>query len=229
MASVSAWLLLRFRDCHRCLVHRTNLVVSPARTIEVRHWRRFRPRRHCATRQICAWFPGEVSTQFGKAESAAYLAREIQAGNVIYMPEREIGRLQDLLSKHQLLLQKGRSPSPTNLVSTFDRALTIVSGEALVNSSSIQKTPGNGRDWIERTPMVARQGELPVRLHMPLLRSPATAVERGYQRIPPSCQAGYSTKANHCPDQNRLICVIRQKCALSLHSAIRAPRGNVAD
>ena len=33
VASVSAWLLLRFRDCHRCLVHRANLVVSPARAI----------------------------------------------------------------------------------------------------------------------------------------------------------------------------------------------------
>jgi hypothetical protein len=49
------------------------------------------------------------------------------------MPENEIGRLRDLLSGPYLSMQERKTPPPTHPVSTFDRALTIVSDEALVN------------------------------------------------------------------------------------------------
>lgn len=86
----------------------------------------------------------EVSTMFGKDDSAAYLVKEIESGNVIYMPEKEIGRLLELLSAPQLRTQAEESQPPTNQIS--DRTFNLLSDESLVN---FQKDPKGG--WASNT------------------------------------------------------------------------------
>ncbi len=73
----------------------------------------------------------EVSTLFGTEESARMVVQAIERGDMIYMPQKEIGRLTDLLPTPQLRTQAGESQPPTNRIS--DRQFRILSDDALVN------------------------------------------------------------------------------------------------
>jgi predicted RNA methylase len=111
----------------------------------------------------------EVSTLFGVKNSASAIVRGVKDGSLIWMPQKEIGRLLGLLSQAtnqklqelpsgpQLPLQDGKPRPPTRLNS--DRTYFVLSDESRVN---FERDPKG--DWRTRTVAITLPEDAAARL-----------------------------------------------------------------